>query len=69
MIGLWGKEKKADFPRVTAFGKTAELCKKLTEKGKMIVAQGRLQTESYKSKEGATICATDVVADRVEFLE
>ena len=31
--------------------------------------QGRLQTGSYTNKDGATVYTTDVVADRVEFLE
>lgn len=64
-----GKEKQTDFPRVTAFGKTAEACEKFTEKGKMIGIQGRIQTGSYKNKDGTTVYTTDVVADRVEFLE
>ena len=64
-----GKEKQTDFPRVTAFGKTAEACVKFTEKGKMIGIQGRIQTGSYKNKDGTTVYTTDVVADRVEFLE
>lgn len=64
-----GKEKQTDFPNVTAFGKTAELCEMYTAKGKMIAVQGRIQTGSYKNKDGTTVYTTDVVADRVEFLE
>ena len=64
-----GKEKQADFPRVTAFGKTAELCERFLAKGRLVGIQGRLQTGSYKNKEGVTIYTTDVVADRVQFLE
>ena len=29
---------------------------------------GRIQTGSYKNREGVTVYTTDVVADRVEFL-
>ena len=64
-----GKEKQADFPRVTAFGKTAELCERFLAKGRLVGIQGRLQTGSYKNKEGVTIYTTDVVTDRVQFLE
>jgi single-strand DNA-binding protein len=35
----------------------------------MCGVQGRLQTGSYKNKEGVTIPTAEVVADRVEFLE
>ena len=31
--------------------------------------QGRIQTGSYTNKDGQTVYTTDVVADRVEFLE
>ncbi|MFQ8846813.1 MAG: single-stranded DNA-binding protein, partial [Clostridia bacterium] len=30
---------------------------------------GRIQTGSYTNRDGATVYTTDVVADRVEFLE
>lgn len=63
------KEKQTDFPRVTVFGKTAENCEKFLVKGRLVGIQGRLQTGSYKNKEGITVYTTDVVADRVEFLE
>lgn len=63
-----GKEKKADFPRITVFGKSAENCEKYLDKGRLVGIQGRIQTGSYKNKDGVTVYTTDVVADRVEFL-
>ena len=63
-----GKEKQTDFPRITVFGKQAENCEKYLTKGRLVGVQGRLQTGSYKNKDGATVYTTDVVADRVEFL-
>lgn len=64
-----GEEKKADFPRVITFGKQAENCEKYLQKGRLVAVQGRIQTGSYKNKDGQTVYTTDVVADRVEFLE
>ncbi|MBS5335179.1 MAG: single-stranded DNA-binding protein [Anaerovoracaceae bacterium] len=64
-----GSEKQTDFPRVTVFGKQAENCEKYLVKGRLVGIQGRLQTGSYTNKDGATVYTTDVVADRVEFLE
>jgi len=64
-----GGEKKADFPRITVFGKQAENCSKYLSKGLLTGVQGRIQTGSYQSREGTTVYTTDVVADRVEFLE
>ena len=64
-----GEEKKTDYPRITVFGKQAENCEKFLKKGRLVGIQGRLQTGSYTDKNGNTVYTTDVVADRVEFLE
>lgn len=64
-----GQEKQADFPRITVFGKQAENCEKYLAKGRLVAIQGRIQTGSYKNKNGDTVYTTDVIADRVQFLE
>ena len=64
-----GEEKKADFPRITVFGKQAETCEKYLVKGRKVAVEGRIQTGSYQNKDGNTVYTTDVVANRVEFLE
>ena len=62
-------EKQTDFPRVTVFGKQAENCEKYLAKGRLVAIEGRLQTGSYQNKDGATVYTTDVIANRVQFLE
>jgi single-stranded DNA-binding protein len=62
-------EKQTDFPRVTCFGKQAENCERYLARGRLVGVQGRIQTGSYQNKDGVTVYTTDVVADRVEFLE
>ena len=64
-----GAEKQTDFPIVTVFGKQAENCEKYLAKGRLVAIEGRLQTGSYQNKDGATVYTTDVVANRVQFLE
>ena len=64
-----GAEKQADFPRVICFGKTAESCGQYLAKGSMLAVHGYLQTGSYMNKNGDTVYTTDVVANRIEFLE
>ncbi len=64
-----GGEKQTDFPRITVFGRQAENCERYLAKGRLVGVQGRLQTGSYQNKDGVTVYTTDVVADRVEFLE
>lgn len=62
------KEESADFIRITVFGKQAEAVDRNLKKGDKCAVQGRIQTGSYKGKDGRTVYTTDVVADRVEFL-
>lgn len=64
-----GAEKKTDFPHIIVFGRQAENCEKYLAKGRRVGIQGRIQTGSYQGKNGQTVYTTDVVADRVEFLE
>lgn len=63
------REKETDFPRIKAFGKTAENCEKYLAKGRMVAVQGSIQTGSYEDKDGKRVYTTDVIANRVEFLE
>ena len=37
-------------------------------KGRKVAVRGRIQTGSYKDRDGRTVYTTDVVADNVEFL-
>ena len=59
----------ADFPRVIAWGKTAEFIEKYFHKGMKIAIDGRIQTGSYTNKDGQTVYTTDIVAENVEFVE
>lgn len=60
--------KETDFPRITVFGRAAENCEKYLKKGRLVGITGRIQTGSYE-KDGQKFYTTDIVADRVEFLE
>lgn len=64
-----GQEKKTDFPRITVFGRQAENCERFLEKGMLCGVQGSIQTGSYQDKDGRTVYTTDVIANRVEFLQ
>ena len=62
-----GEEKKADFINCTAFGNLATFVEKYFHKGDGMTLEGKIQTGSYKNKEGQTIYTTDVIADTIEF--
>ena len=60
----------ADFPRIMVFGKQAENVSRYLSKGSQCGVIGRIQTGSYQDREtGKTIYTTDIIADKVEFLD
>lgn len=62
------EEKTADYIRIVVWGKQAENCDRYLFKGKQVAVNGRIQTGSYKDKDGKTVYTTDVIANNVEFL-
>lgn len=63
-----GEDAGADFIRITVWGTQGETCDRYLSKGRQVAVHGRIQTGSYKDRNGETVYTTDVVADRVEFL-
>ena len=62
-------EQSADFISCVAFGKTAEHVEKYWHKGMKMGAVGRIQTGSYKNRDGQTVYTTDVIVEEIEFCE
>lgn len=63
------QEQSADFIRFAAFEKKAEFLEKYCHKGTKLALSGRLQTGSYKDKEGRTVYTTDFIIEEIEFCE
>ena len=63
------QEKKTDFIPLTAFKTKAALMAKYLYKGSRLLVNGSIRTGSYKNKEGNTIYTTEVIVNRVEFLD
>ena len=57
-----------DFINFTAFGKTAELLSKYTNKGSKILIEGEIRTGKYE-KAGETKYTSEVVVHNIEFLD
>lgn len=62
-------EKEADFIPVILWGKTAETVGNNFAKGQRILVEGRIQVRNYDAKDGSKRYATEVVADRFDFIE
>lgn len=63
-----GNSKGTDFPSCVAFGKTAENLERFSGKGLRVLINGHIQTGSYE-KDGIKYYTTDIVCDRVEFVD
>lgn len=59
----------ADFPRITVWGKPAENCCKYLDKGALVSVIGRVATNRFEKEDGEVVYMTEIVADRVHFLE
>ena len=56
------------FLTVVVWGKQAESCGEYLDKGSQVFVEGRLQTRDWEGKDGQKRSATEIVADRVQFL-
>lgn len=64
-----GDDRGADFIPIKVFGKQAENCERYLAKGCRVAVQGKIQTGSYEDKNGHKVFTTDVIAQRVEFID
>ena len=62
------KSEKADFFRVSAWDKKAELCQQYLAKGRKVAVMGPVSVSVYQSNSGETRADMNVNADEVEFL-
>lgn len=62
------KEGGADFVRVSAWDRQAELCSRFLQKGDRAALDGRLRSRSWQAPDGTRRSAVEVVANRVQFL-
>lgn len=60
-------ERKTDFCRCTAFGKTAEMLERFWTKGKEILVEGELQQNDYTAQDGHEVKSYQVVVNQVHF--
>lgn len=65
------KENKptADFPRLLLMGKVAENASKYLKKGALIAVEGSVKTSIYDNAEGQRIYSTEILCERIHFLE
>jgi single-strand DNA-binding protein len=62
------RQEKVEWHRVTVWGEQGENCSKYLTKGRSVYIEGKLQTRTWDDKEGKKHYATDIVAERVQFI-
>ena len=62
------RREEACFLTVIVWGKQAESCGEYLDKGSEVFVEGRLQVRDWEGKDGQKRTATEVVAERVQFM-
>ena len=62
------RREEACFLTVIVWGKQAESCGEYLDKGSEVFVEGRIQTRDWEAKDGQKRSATEVVAERVQFM-
>lgn len=62
-------QREADFIPVVLWNKTAEAAGNNVHKGDRLAVIGRIQVRNYTDKNGAKRYVTEVVGDKIEFIE
>jgi len=65
----FGDNQRVDWFTVIAWNKLAEICNQYLAKGARIFVEGRLQIRQWEGDDGQTRYATEIVANRVLFLD
>jgi len=63
------KQEGAEFHQLVAWGKLAEICSQILNKGRKIFVEGRLQTRAWKSSDGQDRKTTEVVVEEMIALD
>lgn len=62
-------QREADFIPVVLWNKTAEVAGNNVHKGDRLAVVGRIQVRNYTDKNGVKRYVTEVVGDKIEFIE
>ena len=63
------RKEETEWFSVVTWRKLAEQCSQFLQKGRKVYVEGRLQTRSWDTPEGERKYRTEVIADRVMFLD
>ena len=61
-------KEQTEWHRISAFGKTAEVCGEYLHKGSLVYIEGRIQTRKWVDKDGNERYTTEIRCDRMQML-
>ncbi len=64
-----GKQERTEWHNIVAWGKLADFATEYIQKGQLLYVEGRLQTRSWKDKEGNPRKATEIICTGITPLE
>lgn len=67
--GAAERKEEAEFHRIVAWNKLAELCSQLLTKGRKVYVEGRLSTRTWTAQDGTSRTTTEVVIDDMIILD
>lgn len=62
------KQEKTEWHRIVAFAKLADIIAKYAKKGGQVYIEGKIQTRSWKDKDGQTKYTTEIIAQTFQFV-
>lgn len=63
------KHEEADFHRIVAWNKLAELCSQFLVKGRKVFVEGRISTRSYTAQDGTVKSITEIIISDMILLD
>jgi single-strand DNA-binding protein len=63
------KKTETEWFNVVAWNKLAEQCNQFLSKGRLVYVEGRLRTRSWEGQDGQKHYRTEVIANRITFLD
>ena len=63
------KREEADFHRIVAWNKLAELCSQFLSKGKKVFVEGRLSTRNWNAQDGTQKSTTEIIISDMILLD
>ena len=64
-----GKQERTEWHNIVAWGKLADFATDYIQKGQLVYVEGRLQTRSWKDKEGNSRKTTEIICTAITPLE